>query len=210
MLWWCHDIPKEDLTSPQVISWPPEVSWYGWGGWRSCEAPCLMKKLHKSPLTHTWCFDGPCTLEDDDVVIIDLIKTWNPWCWPWCPYKDHETCCLLLIWLDGMMSLNGDDISWRWSQVHKEDITLTYMMDGHELAWRYDEEAFWRGSCVCETPYLWKKQTTLVCGPLWMLNGTLIMGSLMKPLWLVKPLAMMMWRSTPIRFKFKLNIKNIK
>ena len=44
----------------------------------ACEAPCLMKKLHKSPLTHTWCFDGPCTLEDDDVVIIDLMKTWNP------------------------------------------------------------------------------------------------------------------------------------
>ena len=44
----------------------------------ACEAPCLMKKLHKSPLTHTWCFIGPCTLEDDDVVIIDLMKTWNP------------------------------------------------------------------------------------------------------------------------------------
>ena len=44
----------------------------------ACEAPCLMKKLHKSPLTHTWCFDGPCTLEDDDVVILDLMKTWNP------------------------------------------------------------------------------------------------------------------------------------
>ena len=42
------------------------------------EAPCLIKKLHKSPLTHTWCFDGPCTFEDDDVVIIDLMKTWNP------------------------------------------------------------------------------------------------------------------------------------
>ena len=42
------------------------------------EVSCLMKKLHKIPLTHSWCFDGPCTLEDDDVVIIDLMKTWNP------------------------------------------------------------------------------------------------------------------------------------
>ena len=44
----------------------------------ACETPCLMKKLHKILLTHTWCFDGPCTLERDDVVIVDLMKTWNP------------------------------------------------------------------------------------------------------------------------------------
>ena len=65
--------------------------------------------------------------------------------------------------------------------------------------------------CVKPLTYGRNKQPLFVapCEYGW-LNGTLIIGSLMKPLWLVKPLAMMMCRSTPIRFKFKLNIKNIK
>ena len=54
--------------SPSVVEVVEEVH----------EDPSLIKKLHRSPLTHTWCFDGPCTLEDDDVVILDLMKTWNP------------------------------------------------------------------------------------------------------------------------------------
>ena len=64
------------------------------------EASCLMKKPWRSPWTHIWWL---CPIKGDDVVIDDLMNTWNPWWRPWCPCKGHESHCLHLIWLDGMM-----------------------------------------------------------------------------------------------------------
>ena len=56
--------------------------------WRSCcvvevveeahGAFCLMKKSCRSPWTHILWLNGPCPLKGDDVVIDDLMKTWNP------------------------------------------------------------------------------------------------------------------------------------
>ena len=41
MLQWCHGTPKEGPSTPQVISWPLEVSW---GGWRSLWSLLLDEK----------------------------------------------------------------------------------------------------------------------------------------------------------------------
>ena len=47
----------------------------------SHEASCLIKNLLKKFFDPHLVFDGPCTLEDDDVVITDLMRSLNPWKW---------------------------------------------------------------------------------------------------------------------------------
>ena len=90
MLWWCHGTLEEDLASPQKRSWPLDVSWCGWGSCRSPGSLCHGEEVF-----------GPTFVGLK--VLDDVMKTWNPWWWPWCPYKDYETHCLFLTWLDDML-----------------------------------------------------------------------------------------------------------
>ena len=57
------------------------------------EASYLMKKLWRSPWTHTWWVNGPWTLEGDDMVTCGWWGTWShmSWCW-------HSLMNPLMVW----------------------------------------------------------------------------------------------------------------
>ena len=69
----------------------------------------------------------PCPLKGDDVVIVDLMKTWNLWWWPWCPWYGLGAHYLHLMWWDG-------HIGWLGTHTHIMLIVIHVMVQtlGHD------------------------------------------------------------------------------
>ena len=125
----CLEAPRTQLTRslyPQGWNLKPPPCWRHWRPWRwswslgrRWRSPkwlgeALMTHLctdgvmvpqKKAHLPHKWWHDGFWPLEASWC-------GWGGWRRPWCPCKGHGAHYWHLIWLDGMMSLDGDDNSW--------------------------------------------------------------------------------------------------
>ena len=93
-VYWGHGTPRKGLATPQVMSWwiltlGGLLVWLRW-----LKKPMKPLAWWRSPWTHIWWLNGPCPIKGDDVVINDLMKTWNPWWRSWCscsPCWGHGT-----------------------------------------------------------------------------------------------------------------------